>query len=218
MSGSEWRQRQWAEDWPSFREGLPHASDGERLLVESLLPGEAERILDLGCGDGRMIAVLRDRWPATSAIGLDLSPGLVRAARERFASAAEVRIELHDLMQPLPDDMGRFDVVISALAIHHLPDERKRELFAEVFDLLQPSGVFYDFDVVASPTAELHAVSQAAFGFDAREQDPSDQPARLEDQLSWLREAGFDHVDCFWKWLELTLVGGAKPAPPTSSA
>ena len=51
----------------------------------------------------------------------------------------------------------------------------------------------------------------AAFGFDARMQDPSDQPARLEDQLSWLRTAGFTNVDCFWKWLELSLVGGTKP-------
>jgi tRNA (cmo5U34)-methyltransferase len=214
MSGSEWKQPQWAEDWPSFREGLPHAADAERLLVGSLLPSRANRILDLGCGDGRMIAVLRERWPNTAAIGLDLSPGLVEAARERFGSAAEVRIEMHDLMQPLPDDLGPLDVVVSALALHHLPDKRKRELFAEVFDRLQPNGVFYDLDVVASPTAELHALSQAAFGFDGRQQDPSDQPARLKDKLSWLHEAGFSHVDCFWKWLELSLVGGTKPAPP----
>ena len=213
MSGSEWKQRQWAEDWPSFRQGLPHAADAERLLAESLLPSRADRILDLGCGDGRMIAVLREHWPDAAAIGLDLSPGLVETARQRFDSAAEVRIQVCDLMQPLPDDLGHLDVVVSALAIHHLPDERKRELFAEVFDLLQPNGVFYNLDVVASPTAELHAISQAAFGFDERQQDHSDQPAHLEDQLSWLHEAGFKHVDCFWKWLELSLVGGTKPAP-----
>ena len=100
---------------------------------------------------------------------------------------------------------------VSALAIHHLPDERKRELFAEVFALLAPGGAFYDLDVVAAPTAELHAISQAAFGFDEHQQDPSDQPARLEDQLVWLREAGFSDADCHWKWLELGLVGGSKP-------
>jgi trans-aconitate methyltransferase len=93
MSGSEWKQRQWAEDWPSFREGLSQAVDAERLLLDSLLPNRADRILDLGCGDGRMIAVLRERWPDASAVGLDLSPGLVEAARQRFGGAAEVRIE-----------------------------------------------------------------------------------------------------------------------------
>jgi tRNA (cmo5U34)-methyltransferase len=101
--------------------------------------------------------------------------------------------------------------VVSALAIHHLPDARKRELFAEVLGLLRPGGCFYDLDVVAAPTAELHELSQSAFGFDDRQQDPSDQPAHLEDQLLWLREAGFGDVDCFWKWLELSLVGGTRP-------
>jgi tRNA (cmo5U34)-methyltransferase len=211
MSGSEWKELQWAEQWPSFRAELPHAVDAERMLVEHLLQGEVDRVLDLGSGDGHMIGLLRGARPNATAIGLDLSPVLVEAARQRFRDEDGVRVEQHDLMRPLPDDLGRFDTVVSALAVHHLPDERKRELFAEVFELLAPGGAFYDLDVVAAPTPELHALSQAAFGFDGRQQDPSDQPARLEDQLSWLREAGFGDVDCFWKWLELSLVGGTKP-------
>jgi SAM-dependent methyltransferase len=210
MTGHEWKQPQWAEDWPSFREGLPHAAVAERMLMEHLVRGEVNRVLDLGTGDGRMIAVLRESRPHVAAVGLDLSPQLLEAARERFQVGEDVRIEEQDLMQPLPDDLGQFDLVISALTIHHLPDPRKRELFAEVFELLQPGGSFYDLDVVAAPTAELHQLSQSAFGFDARHQDPSDQPARLEDQLGWLREVGFVDVDCFWKWLELSLVGGTK--------
>jgi len=212
MSGSEWKALQRAEDWTSCREELPHAADAEAMLVEHLIDGEVGRILDLGSGDGHMIAVLRERWPSAAAVGLDLSPALVEAAQQRFDGAKEVSIEGHDLMQPLPSALGQFDVVVSALAIHHLPDERKRELLSEAFELLRPNGVFYDLDVVAAPTAELHARSQAAFGFDSQQQDPSDQPARLEDQLSWLREAGFGNVDCFWKWFELSLVGGTKPA------
>ncbi len=211
MSGAEWKNLQWAEDWPSFRDGMLHAVDAERMLVDHLIPGEVGRVLDLGTGDGRMISLLRQHWPDAAAIGLDLSPALVDAAQQRFDDAEEVRVEAHDLMQPLPGSLGQFDVVISALAIHHLPDERKRGLFAEVFGLLRPNGVFYDLDVVAAPTAELHELSQSAFGFDGRQQDPSDQPARLGDQLSWLREAGFGNVDCFWKWLELSLVGGTRP-------
>jgi tRNA (cmo5U34)-methyltransferase len=212
MGGSEWKRLLWAEEWPSFREGMPYAADAERMLVERLIRGKVSRILDLGSGDGHMIATLRERWPDAAAVGLDLSPALVDAASQRFAGADGVDIAVHDLMRPLPDDLGRFDVAVSALAIHHLPDQRKRELFAEVFDLLVPGGAFYDLDVVAAPSDELHALSQAAFGFDSRQQDPSDQPARLEDQLGWLREAGFGDVDCHWKWLELSLVGGTKPA------
>lgn len=211
MSGGEWRKPQWAEDWPAFREELPHVTDAERMLVDHLVRESPTRVLDLGCGDGRVIAVLRERWPKIEAIGLDFSPGLVEAAKQRFDSLETVRIEEHDLMQPVPGDLGEFDLVVSALAIHHLPDERKRALFTEVSELLQPGGLFYNLDVVAAPTPELHELSQSAFGFDVRQQDPSDQPARLENQLSWLHEAGFIDVDCFWKWLELSLVGGTKP-------
>jgi tRNA (cmo5U34)-methyltransferase len=210
VSGSEWKELRVAADWPSFRAGMPHAADAEKMLVERLITGEASRVLDLGSGDGHMIALLRERWPDMAAIGLDLSPGLVDAARQRFGGADGIRIETHDLMQPLPSNLGKFDVVVSALAIHHLPDGRKRRLFAEVFELLLPNGVFYDLDVVTAPTAALHALSQSAFGFDSRQQDPSDQPARLEDQLRWLHEAGFGDVYCFWKWLELSLVGGRR--------
>ncbi len=211
MSGTEWKTLERAKDWSSFREGLPHAVDAEKMLVEHLARGEVGRVLDLASGDGHMIAVLRERWPDAAAIGLDHSPALVDAARQRFSDAEAIRIEAHDLMQPLPATLGQFDLVVSALAIHPLPDQRKRALFSEVFELLRPGGAFYDLDVVAAPTAELHALSQAAFGFDTGQQDPSDQPARLEDQLSWLGAGGFENVDCFWKWLELSLVGGTKP-------
>jgi len=59
---------------------------------------------------------------------------------QRFGGVAEVNIEAHDLMQPLPRTLGQFDVVISAMAIHHLPDKRKGELFSAVFELLRPNG------------------------------------------------------------------------------
>jgi SAM-dependent methyltransferase len=76
------------------------------MLVEHLIHGEVNRVLDLGSGDGHMIALLRERWPDAAAIGLDLSPALVDAAQRRFGGAEEVRVEAHDLMQPLPRTPG----------------------------------------------------------------------------------------------------------------
>lgn len=172
MAGTEWTDLERAEAWPSFRERLPHAADTERMLVEHLIQDDPARALDLGCGDGHMIALLRQGWPDAEVIGLDLSPALLEEARRRFKGDQRVAIEAHDLMQPFPGLLGQFDLVVSALAIHHLPDRRKAELFGEVFELLGPGGVFYDLDVVAAQTAELHALSQSAFGFDERQQDP----------------------------------------------
>ncbi|MGH2974894.1 MAG: class I SAM-dependent methyltransferase [Solirubrobacterales bacterium] len=89
--------------------------------MEHLIGGQVARILDLGSGDGHMIAVLRSRWPDAEAIGLDLSPALVGVANQRFGDVDNVRVAAHDLMQRLPEDLGRFDVVVSALAILHFP-------------------------------------------------------------------------------------------------
>jgi SAM-dependent methyltransferase len=211
MTGREWLESGRVEEWPARRERLPHASEAEGLLTEHLVPDPLERVLDLGTGEGHLLAVIAAGHPDVGAVGLDISPAMVAAAAKRFEGETHVRFAVHDLMEPLPDELGRFDLVVSALAIHHLPDQRKRALCREVFDLLRPGGAFYNLDCVASPTAELHELSQRAFGFDIRLQDPSDQLAPLEDQLAWLAEAGFEQVDCRWKWLELALFGGVRP-------
>jgi tRNA (cmo5U34)-methyltransferase len=212
MSGREWLDTDSARRWLKTSRELVPADEARRFLVEQVLPDTVTTVLDLGTGDGALIAAVRERWPAAAAVGLDLSSPLLDRARSRFGGSAEVSFLSHDLMEPLPAAVGAFDVVLSSLAIHHLPDRRKRELFDEVFSLLEPGGVFGLLDVVASPTPELHERAQAALGFGDQDRHPSDQPARLEDQLAWLREAGFDHVDCFWKWLELAVVAGTKPS------
>jgi tRNA (cmo5U34)-methyltransferase len=211
LTGEEWRERDRAEEWPAVRAELPHAPDAEALLFEHLISEPPASVLDLGTGDGHLIAQVRSRWPQAAAIGLDLSSVLIDLARDRFKDEAHLRFEVHDLMDALPFERHQFDLVLSALAMHHLPDERKKQLLAEVFELLLSGGRFFNLDVAASATPQLHALNQRLFSLDARDQDRSDQPARLEDQLTWLRGAGFVAVDCHWKWLELTLVGARKP-------
>ncbi|HEY7256588.1 MAG TPA: methyltransferase domain-containing protein, partial [Solirubrobacterales bacterium] len=129
---------------------------------------------------------------------------------ERFADAEGVELVEHDLAERLPE-LRRFDAVVSSMAIHHLEDERKRALLTEVFDLLEPGGVFANFEHVASPTPRLHAAFFAAIGEPLECEDPSDRLAPVETQLGWLRDAGFEDVDCYWKWLEMALLIGVKP-------
>ncbi len=82
----------------------------------------------------------------------------------------------------------------------------------EVIDLLQPGGVFANFEHVASPTQRLHRAFFAAIGEPLENEDTSDRLLDVESQLDWLRECGFDDVDCYWKWLEMALLLGVKPA------
>lgn len=115
----------------------------------------------------------------------------------------------HDIAQPLPV-MGTFDAVISSFAIHHCSDERKRELYIEVFDLLDPGGVFLNLEHVASPTERLHDAFLAAIAYTRETEDRSNVLLDIETQLRWLGDIGFDDVDCHWKWRELALLGGVR--------
>lgn len=217
MADEEWQEATRAERWPSVCARLPRLSEGVLDQHGLRLHDPLSRVLDLGTGDGRLLGLLRRRWPSARAVGLDFSPPLLAAARQRFAGTDGVRFEAHDLMDPLPAGLGSIEAVVSGLAIHHLPHGRKRALFGEVLAVLEPGGVFANLDVVESPTPELHERAQAAFGFGPDDQDTSDQPAPLDDQLRWLEDAGFRHVDCFWKWLELALMAGTRPPVPGPS-
>jgi SAM-dependent methyltransferase len=150
--GEEWKQADKAERWVSRRPRLPRQSEAERTIVENILPRHVTRVLDLGTGDGHLLGLIRRSFPTARAVGVDISEPMLAAARTQFAGASDVEFLLHDLSEPLTGNLGTFDVVFSGLAIHHLLHERKRSLFREVFDLLEPGGVFCVFDVVASPT------------------------------------------------------------------
>ncbi len=184
---------------------IPHRPLAEEMLLQAL-PERVDRVLDLGTGDGRLIALVRTAHPQAEAVGLDSSEPMLARARERFASNPATDLRLHDLRDPLPQ-AGPFDAVVSGLAIHHLEDERKRSLFAEVRGLLAPGGTFVNLDLVTAPTRELHERFRREIG--RPEDDPSDRLADLADQLRWLRDAGFAAADCQFKWLQLTLVVAA---------
>jgi tRNA (cmo5U34)-methyltransferase len=210
LAGEEWQEATRAERWPSVCARLPRLSEAESVLVEDVLHDPLSRVLDLGTGDGRLLALVGTDRPELRGVGLDVSDLMLDAARERFAGDARVELVRHDLAEPLPA-LGRFDAVVSSMAIHHLEHERKRTLFGEVFELLEPGGVFANFEHVASPTPRLHEAFFAAIGEPLEHEDPSDRLLDVETQLRYLREAGFDDVDCYWKWLEMALLIGVKP-------
>ena len=190
----------------------PHRAEGEAVLLE-FVPTTLERILDLGTGDGRLVALLRADRPQVEAVALDFSPTMLVRARKRFAGDTRVSVREHDLDTPLPD-LGAFDAVVSSFAIHHCEDARKRALYQEVFERLRPGGMFCNLEHVASPTPRLHARFLQALGLTPADEDPSNRLAPVETQLQWLRDVGFEDVDCGWKWLELALLVGVRPKLP----
>jgi tRNA (cmo5U34)-methyltransferase len=209
MPAQEWTTAEHVARYLGRADEFPRRAEGESVLLDQV-PRDARRILDLGTGDGRLLALLGADRPQMRGVGLDFSELMLEAARQRFAGDERIELVAHDLAEPLPV-LGRFDAVVSSFAIHHLEHPRKRALYAEAFAALEPGGVFVNFEHVASPTARLHLAFYAAIDEPLEHEDPSDRLLDVETQLRWLRELGFDDVDCSWKWLEMALLVGVKP-------
>jgi tRNA (cmo5U34)-methyltransferase len=203
-----WSSTEHVRDYLERQHQITHRTEGESALLE-FIPPNARRILDLGTGDGRLLAIARHDHPGTEAVAADFSPAMLQAVRQRFAADSKVRVVEHNMDSPLPE-LGKFDAVISSFAIHHLVHERKRALYAEIYEMLNPGGVFCNLEHVASPTPRLHEEFLLRIGFTVETEDPSNKLLDFETQLRWLREIGFTDVDCHWKWRELALLVGEK--------
>jgi len=207
---NEWVNSEHAVSYLGRADQIPHRREGESTLLE-LLPAGVNRVLDLGSGDGRLLGFVLEKFPQSQAVALDFSPEMLGRLRQRFAANANVSVIDHNLNDALPE-IGPFDAVVSSFAIHHCTHERKRELYEEIFCLLAPGGIFCNLEHVASPNRKVHVEFLSAIGYTLETEDPSNKLLDLHAQLNWLWAIGYADVDCFWKWRELALLSGRKPA------
>jgi len=206
-------------------------------IIRSWCPRPLQ-ILDLGCGDGALGRFLLEQNPETHVTFADFSDPMLEAASKQIGNHARTTIVKADFssnawLEPI-GNLGPVDVVVSGFAVHHQPDQRKRELYREVFELLCKGGVFLNLEHVASSTPDveslfdnyfidhLHRFHSAADADKTRNeiaQDFFNRPdkeenilAAVQDQCLWLRNIGFTDVDCYFKVFELALFGGRKPS------
>jgi tRNA (cmo5U34)-methyltransferase len=205
----EWKTAEKAFSYLRKIGTIPHRAEGEKVLLEQI-PTSVNRVLDLATGSGQLLSLVKKEHTNIEGIGLDYSETMIFEARKRFRDEPKIEIIFHDLREPLPD-LGKFDLVISGFAIHHLVHERKRELYDEVFHILNPNGMFCNFDHVSSPAEALHLKFLKFMNQTPETEDRSNKLLDVETQLRWLREIGFADVDCCWKWMEFALLIGSRP-------
>src|SRR5713101_7526289 len=182
-------------------------------------------LLDLGASTGLLSAMIAEAFPKARLTLFDLTPEMLTIARQRLKPVGKrVKFVTADFAKAAPSKP--YDAVVSALAIHHLPDSGKRHLFSDIFKYLTPGGVFINADQVAGETAAIDRRShdlwiKRARELKAGERDlnaalermKQDLPATVGQQLAWMREAGFVEVACTYRNLIFAVLSGAKPGP-----
>jgi tRNA (cmo5U34)-methyltransferase len=191
---------------------------GTAVDVLSLREGPVGRVLDVGAGTGLMGAAVMARHPQVELVLVDGAEEMLAQARERLPASAITTV-VADMRERLP--AGPFDAVVSALAIHHLEDRDKRELFARVHEVLRPGGAFVNAEHVTGPSGWLAGVyrrmwREACRAAGAGEDEIRAAEARMETdrcvavatQLEWMRAAGLRDCDCFFKHLHFAVLAG----------
>jgi tRNA (cmo5U34)-methyltransferase len=234
--GAAWQRRDIAETFVKDRRHLIPLIEGQDELVRRLITrGERQvtRFLDLGAGGGAFAELVLETHPGSTGVLVDFSEPMAAAANHLLtAHAGRWDYVLADLADPswstvLPE--GLYDAVVSALCIHHLPDERKCDLYRQAYDLLEAGGMFLNWEHVAAQgigagMLEEWMLDRLVTAEQARPNPrPDDEVVReyceasgediladAEVQCRWLREIGFEDVDVFFKIPEMAIFGGVK--------
>ena len=180
----------------SMLEEIPNYERLEDETARATAGIEAREILELGTGTGETARRVLALHPQARLTGIDESPPMLERARALLPAASLVVARLQDPLPPYP-----FDLVVSALVIHHLTPAEKRDLFARVASALCPGGRFVLADVVV-PEDPADVVTPIEEGYDL--------PDRLDDQLAWLRDAGLA-PEVHWSFRDLAVVAATRP-------
>ena len=196
-------------------------------VLQSVPFGEEQeiRVLDLGAGTGLLSAMVAEKFSRSHVTLVDLSVEMLRVARRRLAGEPG-RFEFRTMdyvRKPLPRIEGGYDLVVSALSVHHLTHGDKRELFGKIHRSLAVGGYFINADQIAGDTPEeeaiydewwLRLVREAGVSEDdlaaALLRMRADRNATLDAQLGWLAETSFEQVDCRYKDHRFAVYGGKK--------
>jgi tRNA (cmo5U34)-methyltransferase len=240
VTADVWKLAPVVERFLGYRATIPLAQEQIGVMLTVLASGgqPINRFLDLGCGDGILGAAVLGRFPNCTGVLADFSEPMLTVARERLSDyASQLTFANIDYADPawvaVVQPSAPFDAIVSGYSIHHQPDPRKRELYAEIFGLLSPGGWFINIEHVAPAAAlttqlfEDHVIdasvvqeqqaggsktrAQIAEGFHSRPDKDANILAPTDTQCNWLRAIGYTDVDCFMRIYELAVFGGRRP-------
>ena len=192
-------------------------------IIEDLIPFKKQKrlkALDLGAGTGALSNVILRSFPRAHVTVIDLARNMLEKCRANLIGYIDrVTFRCGSFW---PDYIGsRYDIVVAGFSIHHLNDAEKRMLFAKIYRILNPGGIFIIREVVLGETPALTKMYRERWGDFIKSNDEDDKmwlakhvmedlPATVQDQMSWLQETRFEDVSCYWRYLNFAVFGGRK--------
>jgi tRNA (cmo5U34)-methyltransferase len=179
-------------------------------------------ILDIGSGTGLLSALILRKYPDALLTLVDLSEQMLGIAKERFATRKDMRYITGDYSSV--DFAGHYDMICSALSIHHLEQVAKHRLYQKIFEALHPGGIFVNADQVLGETPAINRRYMAYWDeflepcpLSAEEKkqvvyrrDTFDKNEKLSVQLGWMQECGFTNIDIVYKNRQFVVFTGKK--------
>lgn len=212
-----------ASQYDSQRRKLIPCFDDFYAIAASVAKTKTEQpsVLDIGAGTGLLSAYVLEKNPFAELTLIDISENMIEQAKKRLKDNPSVTYIVGDYSQyPFAE---KYDLVVSSLSIHHLSDEEKKQLYANIYKILNPDGVFVNADQVLGTTPFLENLYKREWqkkveysGLSAEELASAyertrlDKMAALDVQLNWLREIGFTDVDCIYKYFNFVVMYGKK--------
>ncbi len=216
---------QGASEYDSARKQLIPCFDDFYGTVVDLVdshPHKKLSILDLGAGTGLLTDMLQATLPTSHFTLVDISDKMLEQAKLRFANN-DISIDYHICDYSLDQLQGQYDIIVSALSIHHLTNNQKKDLFCKIYNALNMNGLFINADQALGETSAIENFYKSSWlkqvrqrGVDEEalakglERMKEDKMAPLSLQLQFLRQAGFVEVNTWYQFCSFTVYSGMK--------
>lgn len=204
------------------RKFIPCFDDFYGMLVSvASVNTENPKILDIGAGTGLLSAFLMKRYPNASFTLIDISEKMLDIAKDRFRGNSNVEFIVADYSKC--SFIKKYDMVVSALSIHHLEDKEKKEIYKKSYSLLRQNGIIINADQVYGETPFIenlnkrvwrHYIENSGLSKEeilaGYERIKLDKESTLDQQINWLKEVGFCDVSCIYKYYHFAVMFGRK--------